>query len=200
MNIKTLSGGYDHNFTYVVDNGKECFVIDPALPFEEIIDYIKKQNLTLKFVIILHSHFDHIMDLDKYREKGFNLFGHESSPIFVHKKLKEKDEVGVAGAMFKVIHTPGHKFDAICLFDGTHLFTSDTLFVEGCGRVDLPGSDPTLMPATLEKLKSLPDDTIIYPGHDYGPTPTSTIGKEKKNNPYLNQSEKHLSRFIVSFH
>lgn len=196
MNIKTLHGGYDKNLTYIIDNGKDCFVIDPALPFEEIISEIKKNNLNLKFVIVLHSHFDHIMDLDRYREKGFEIVGHESSPIFLNKKLKDNDQIGINGAMFKVIHTPGHKFDAICLYNGESIFTSDTLFVEGCGRVDLPGSEPKVMIETLNKLKQLPDETIIYPGHNYGSTPTSTIGREKMNNPYLNDSNKYFDRFM----
>ena len=192
MNIKKFKGGYDKNFTYVIDNGKDCFIIDPAFPFEDIMQYIKKSGFQLNFVIFLHSHFDHIMDLDKYKEKKNLVYGHESTPIWVDKKLKDKDTIGIPDAMFTVLHTPGHKHDCICLYTDKILFTSDTLFVEGCGRVDLPGADPDKMFDTLQKLKSLPDDTIIYPGHDYGSTETSTIGKEKTNNRFFKMNKEEF--------
>ncbi len=189
MNIKSFKGGYDNNFTYVIDNGDECFILDPAIPFEDIIDYIKKNGFVLKFVVFLHSHFDHILDLDRYREKGIPIYGHESTPIGVQKKLKDNDVIGIKEVNLKVLHTPGHKFDAICLYGDGKLFTSDTLFVEGCGRVDLPGAEPGKMVDTLEKLRNLPDETVVYPGHDYGSTETSTIGREKQHNRFFKMSK-----------
>ena len=198
MHIKTFKGGYDHNFTYIVEGGNECFIVDPAFPFEDVMAYIKQKSLTLQFVIFLHSHFDHILDLDKYREKEIPIYGHESTPIGVQKKLKEGDKIGVSDAKFEVLHTPGHKSDCICLYDGKNIFTSDTLFVDSCGRVDLPGSDPEKMVTTLERLKELPDDTIIYPGHDYGSSPTSTIGREKQNNRFLKMTKEEFLKDRVN--
>ena len=192
MNIKTFCGGYDSNFTYVIDNGKECLIIDPAVPSEELLNYINEQSLQLKGVIMMHSHHDHIVDLNKYTVP---IYGHESTKISVTNPVKDNDEISISGITFKVLHTPGHRYDSICLFDKKHLFTSDTLFIEGCGRVDFEGSEPELMQQTLERLKNLPEHTIILPGHDYGSTPISTIGKEKKNNPYLNKSDQYFLRF-----
>jgi glyoxylase-like metal-dependent hydrolase (beta-lactamase superfamily II) len=84
----------------------------------------------------------------------------------------------------EVVHTPGHRFDSVCyLVDGTHLLTGDTLFVGECGRVDLPGSDPVAMHRSLtQTLRALPDELIVLPGHDYGATPTSTLGEQKRTN------------------
>jgi glyoxylase-like metal-dependent hydrolase (beta-lactamase superfamily II) len=83
----------------------------------------------------------------------------------------------------KVIHTPGHTRDSVCFLVEKKLFTGDTLFVGECGRTDMPGSDAgALFESLFTRLMKLPDDTEVYPGHDYGPRPTSTIGAEKKNN------------------
>ena len=185
MRIKTFCGGYDNNFAYVVDNGEQCILIDPSVLSNEILNYIEKENLVLKMVIIMHSHFDHLVDLDIYREKKIPIYGHESIEQEVDHKLKDNDFIELSGMKFKVMYTPGHRFDCICLYDGKHLFTSDTLFVEGCGRVDFPGSDPKKMVDTLNKLKQLPDETIVYPGHDYGSIPASTIKHEKEHNRFL---------------
>ncbi len=189
MRIKTFKGGYDGNFAYVVDSGEECIIIDPSVLSKQIFDYISENNLKLKFVVIMHSHFDHLVDLEIYSKKGIPIYGHESIEQEVDRKLKDNDKIGIKEVEFKVLHTPGHRFDCICLYDGKNLFTSDTLFVEGCGRVDFPGSDPEKMVETLELLKSLPDETIIYPGHDYGSSPTSTIGKEKENNRFFKMNK-----------
>ncbi len=195
MNIKTFKGGYDNNFTYLIDNDKECFVIDPAVPSQQVLDYIKEKNLELKFVIFLHSHHDHIVEMDKYQVP---IYGHESTNLKVDKKLSDNEEVGIEGVMFKVLHTPGHRFDCICLYDGKHLFTSDTLFVEGCGRVDFEGSDPQAMVETLNKLKQLPEHTIVLPGHDYGSIPVSTIKHEKEHNRFMKMTPKDFIKIRTS--
>ncbi|MDP3733728.1 MAG: MBL fold metallo-hydrolase [Nanoarchaeota archaeon] len=194
MKIKTFCGGYDHNFSYVIHNDTKACLIDPALPAEEIVHFVTDRKLHLQFVVFLHSHFDHIIDLEKYRAVGIPIYGHESTKITVDRRLKDDEFIGFDEIKLKVLHTPGHRYDCICLLLENHLFTSDTLFVESCGRVDLPGSDPQLMVRTLEKLRTLPENTLIYPGHDYGPTPRSTIGTEKVNNPFLKTTTK-----IVTF-
>ncbi len=185
MEIITLLGGYDRNFTYIVVRGNECIVIDPAVKSERVFAEIEQRNFTVHGVIFLHSHFDHILDLDKYREKGWKIYGHQSTEIQVDEKLNDGDSF----FEFKVMHTPGHRYDCLCLFGEGKIFTSDTLFVEGCGRVDLEGSDSELMFSTLQRLQSLPDETVVYPGHDYGSAKTSTIGREKVNNRFLGLDE-----------
>jgi hydroxyacylglutathione hydrolase len=194
MKIKTFLGGYDHNFTYVVYNESKCCVIDPAISAQEVLSFVKENGLEVAFVVFLHSHFDHIVDLDKYRSAGIPIYGHESTKIVVDKGLKEGGTIGFGDVKFDVLHTPGHCFDCLCLKLGDKLFTSDTLFVEGCGRVDLEGSEPEKMVETLERLKNLPDNTIFYPGHDYGSTETSTIGREKENNRFFRMNKEEFLR------
>ncbi len=210
MDVQTFKGGYDDNFTYVLLNGDECIIIDPAVPAEQILTYLNEKKLNPLFVVVMHSHHDHIVDLKKYQEKGILIYAHEAIeaekfPVDFAKLLHDNEKLHVwekDDITMTVLHTPGHRFDCMCLYVGDYkkeersVFTSDTLFVEGCGRVDFPGSDKEVMPKTLQRLKDLPDDTIVYPGHDYGSAPTSTIGKEKKNNPFLNMdADRFKERF-----
>jgi glyoxylase-like metal-dependent hydrolase (beta-lactamase superfamily II) len=96
------------------------------------------------------------------------------------------DEIAVGAQRIRLLHTPGHTPGSQCFLVGDSLISGDTLFIGGCGRVDLPGSDPAQMYDSLvNKLRALPDDTVLYPGHDYAERPTSTIGQEKQRNPYM---------------
>lgn len=192
MEIKSFRGGYDHNFTYVLSSKKECCIIDPAVPADKVLSFIREKNLWVIFVIFLHSHFDHIIDLAVYRKEGIPIYGHSSTKIPVDRKLEDGDILAVGEIKIDVLHTPGHLYDCICLLTGKNLFTSDTIFVQGCGRIDFPGSDPEKMFYTIERMKRLPEDTIIYPGHDYGPTPTSTIGNEKHKNQFFRLSKEEF--------
>ncbi|HLC88619.1 MAG TPA: MBL fold metallo-hydrolase [Candidatus Nanoarchaeia archaeon] len=185
MHIKTFCGGYDHNFAYLAIEGKEGALIDPAVLAEEVLDYAKENGLELKFIVVMHSHFDHTVDLDRYKEKGILLYGHKSLKIKLDERIDDGDLLKLGTKQMKVIHTPGHTPDAICLLLDNNLFTSDTLFVGGCGRTDLAGGNPGQLRQSLNKLKLLPENTVIYPGHDYGETRTSTIGKEKQSNIYF---------------
>ena len=96
------------------------------------------------------------------------------------------DEIAVGAQRIRLLHTPGHTPGSQCFLVRDNLISGDTLFIGGCGRVDLPGSDPAQMYDSLvNKLRALPDDTVLYPGHDYAERPTSTIGQEKQRNPYM---------------
>ncbi len=189
MIIKTFKGGYDGNFSYLAIDSDQALLIDTSIPATEILEYCEKENLKLCAVVVMHSHHDHIIDLDVYRRRGIPIIGHKSLPFTIDQNVDETESVSVGRKKFTVMHTPGHRFDCICLFDGKRLFTSDTLFVGACGGVHFPGSDPGKMLETLNRLKRLPDDTIIYPGHDYGKTKTSTIKYEKQNNKFLNMTK-----------
>ena len=97
---------------------------------------------------------------------------------------------------FDILHTPGHTPGCQCFLAQGQLISGDTLFIDGVGRCDLPGGDPKVMYASLSNiLMKLPDETIVYPGHNYGPTPTDTIGRQKQTNPYLQCS--NLNEFLV---
>lgn len=186
--IKSFLGGYDNNFTYVVYNDSKCCVLDLGVSSDVVFDFVSKKGLKIEFVVFMHSHFDHVVDLDIYRSKGVKIYGHLSASIEVDKKLDEGDVIGFDDVKIKVLHTPGHRFDSVCLLLDDNLFTSDTLFVEGVGRVDFEGSNPKVMFETLQRLKTLDESIKVYPGHDYGPVKVSSIGYEKKNNRFFNMS------------
>jgi hydroxyacylglutathione hydrolase len=100
--------------------------------------------------------------------------------------VKDGDQLDLGREQARILHTPGHTPGAICLYFPGHLFSGDTLFVGAAGRTDLPGGSLTSLIASLEsKIMPLPDDTRLWPGHDYGDTPTSTLAEERQNNPYL---------------
>ena len=101
-------------------------------------------------------------------------------------EVSDGDTIPFGKETLTVIHTPGHTPGGICLFTDGNLFTGDTLFVGAVGRTDFPGgSMETLLRSIGEKILSLPDDTVIWPGHDYGSRPSSTVGDEKRHNPYI---------------
>lgn len=138
-----------------------------------------------------HTHFDHCNAAEELARKiGAPVYVHESEAGDLPegldvRKTRQGETIKIAGIDIRCIHTPGHTPGSQSFLVGDALFTGDTLFVDGCGRVDLPGSSPKEMVRSLASLAKLPDNIIIYPGHDYGPKPTSTIGDQKKSNPYL---------------
>ena len=100
--------------------------------------------------------------------------------------LEDKDIIKVGETSLEVIHTPGHTPGGVCLYTGNNLFTGDTVFVGSAGRTDLPGGNRSRLQKSIEtRICSLPGDTIIWPGHDYGPRPSSTIALEKRSNPFM---------------
>jgi glyoxylase-like metal-dependent hydrolase (beta-lactamase superfamily II) len=135
-----------------------------------------------------------VSELNALRPVKLHVNEHEAEGIKVVTGLSESDLVRHAsGDSLKVgdveirfVHTPGHTPGSQCFLVDGRLVSGDTLFVRGCGRVDLPGADPAAMYESLtQRLAKLPDDTVLFPGHDYGPTPTSTIGDEKRQNYYM---------------
>jgi glyoxylase-like metal-dependent hydrolase (beta-lactamase superfamily II) len=186
------------NFSYIIaDEGtNEAAVVDPSFNGDVIVLLATKNGLCIRYVINTHQHSDHIMDNSKIKSR-FN------SEIVAHKLSKtEKDiEVGegdilkVGELIIKVIHTPGHTPDSICLLVDNKLITGDTLFVGECGRTDLPGGSSVEMYNSLfNKLMKLDDDVEVYPGHDYGSRPHSTIEEEKKTNYIL--EKRSLNEFL----
>ena len=99
--------------------------------------------------------------------------------------LEDNDIIAIGKTELKVLHTPGHTPGSICIYVKGHVFTGDTLFVQAVGRTDLPGgSSKQLLNSVHKKIYTLPEDTTIWPGHDYGPSPSSTVAAEKQNNPF----------------
>ena len=192
------------NFTYIIADERkgEAAIIDPSWDLDKIFDVLKKNKWKAKYVINTHSHFDHILGNEQVAEiTGANIIQHESSQVSKHISVSEGDIVNVGDIPIRILHTPGHSVDSMCLIvDGHLVFTGDTLFVGNCGRVDLPGSNAKEMyTSLLEKVAKLDESLIVYPGHDYGPSPTSKIGKEKMTNYVLRpRSLKEFLQFMAA--
>ncbi len=183
------------NFTYVIgdDNGHDAVVIDPSWDLEKVFSALKKNGWKAKYIINTHTHFDHVLGNEQVASAtGAKIIQHENSKLDKDIPVKEGQSIEVGKFNLKVLHTPGHSEDSICLLLGnTSVFTGDTLFVGTCGRTDLPGSDPAKMYHSLhERLAKLDGHLIVYPGHNYGSTPSSTIGQEIRTNFVLQPRSK----------
>jgi len=183
------------NFTYLVIDAEtnQAAVIDPSWNLEKIFDEIKKRDCQVKFVINTHSHFDHVLGNEQMSQiTGADIVQHENSELDKQISVTDGDAIEIGKSVLRVLHTPGHSKDSICLVsEGEFVITGDTLFVGNCGRTDLPGSSPSEMYRSLfEKVARLDDALVVYPGHNYGFTPTSTIDKEKKTNYILQPRSK----------
>jgi hydroxyacylglutathione hydrolase len=191
MKVLQLPVGQMSNFTYIIadEESSESAIIDPSWDLEKIFDTLKKNNWKAKYIINTHTHFDHILGNEQVAAvTGAKIIQHKNSMSDRHISVSDGDIIKVGKNIpLRVLHTPGHSKDSICLVvDGKFVFTGDTLFVGNCGRVDLPGSDSKEMYHSLfYKVAKLDESLIVYPGHNYGPTPTSTIGQEKKTNYVL---------------
>ena len=198
MIFKQIPVGPMQNFVYIIGDEKtnEAAVIDAGWDIDEIIWIAKNEKLKISKIILTHSHFDHIQKIQELINKTkADVYCHELESDAIKKhiknisvkiiKLKDNDEIKNGTIKLKIIHTPGHTPGAICLLFDNKLITSDTLFVGAIGRTDLLGGDAIKLFESLQKLKKLDDRTEIYPGHDYGDTAYSTIGNEKKANPYF---------------
>lgn len=197
-----LVGPYQ-NFTYIVADrdGGEGVVIDPSFGIDPVLTSIDEHQIKVRYILNTHRHQDHIAgNADVRARTGAKVVAHRMVPF--HPDLQVDDGASLeAGALtFTVRHTPGHTPDSVLyLFEG-HVATGDTLFVGECGRVDLPESDPAAMwDSLLHRVVTLDDALVVLPGHDYGPTPTSTIGQEKAENYTLQpRTQAEFLKFLES--
>ncbi|MBA3013034.1 MAG: MBL fold metallo-hydrolase [Proteobacteria bacterium] len=205
MIIKKLEVGpiMANCFILGCERTKESIVIDPGDDAEDILMALAKSALKVKYLINTHGHFDHVGANKRMKEvtnailaihpddepmlielsRSAAMFGlsAENSPP-ADLLLNHGDQVSVGDITLEVIHTPGHSMGGICLYTKGHLFAGDTLFAGSIGRTDLPGGDfDTLINSIKSRLFGLPDDTIVYTGHG----PETSIGNEKRKNPFL---------------
>jgi glyoxylase-like metal-dependent hydrolase (beta-lactamase superfamily II) len=186
------------NFSYIVadDATKETAVVDPSFNSEVIIPILRDQSLKAKYVINTHCHTDHVAG-NRYIKSRFaaKIVAHKVARIDKDIALVDGDTLKLGQLAVKVIHTPGHSSDSICLLVENKLLTGDTLFVGECGRTDLQGGSPRDIYFSLfNKLMKLDDKIEVYPGHDYGSAPYSTIGIERRTNYTL--AKRTLEEFV----
>ena len=203
--ILQIAVGQMANFTYIVadEESGEAAVIDPSWDLDKIFQALKKNGWRAKYVINTHTHFDHVLGNEQMAEvTGAKIVQHKNSQLKKDIAVSDGETIEIGGSIsLRVLHTPGHSKDSICLLlDDQFIFTGDTLFVGNCGRVDLPGSEAKEIYYSLfDKLAKLDEKLILYPGHNYGPTSTSTIGHEKKTNYMLKpRSKQEFLEFIAA--
>jgi len=209
MIIKQLQLGADKVFCYILacEKSAQAIVIDPCGDEDKILNFIKESQLQTRYIVNTHCHPDHtcgnktLKDATQapiviHEEDELLLQDQAAKEYFRRQKftpsppadilVKDGDQLDFGEYTLRVIHTPGHSPGSICLYADGNLFTGDSLFVGAAGRVDLPGGNFTTLLESLEsKIAVLPDETVIWPGHDYGDSITTTVLQEKKENPYL---------------
>jgi hydroxyacylglutathione hydrolase len=187
------------NFSYIIadDSTREAAVVDSSFNAGEIARILKVENMKLKYVINTHSHSDHIAGNEELLSlfKG-RIVAHRLSRVKVDVAVDDGDVLQLGNLHIKIIYTPGHSPDSICLLlDSQKLLTGDTLFVGECGRTDLPGGNSkSLYNSLFNKIAKLDNSIEVYPGHDYGSKSFSTIEEEKRENYTL--KPRSLAEFI----
>lgn len=193
--LKQMELGPMENFVYLIGSkvSREVFVVDPAWQVDTILRVAKEEDLKVIGALISHYHFDHTNGIEELLEAV-------QVPVYVNKKdlnymdvskdiLKPIDagmKVKAGDVEIEMVHTPGHTPGSQCFHVRGHLISGDTLFINACGRTDLPGGDAKELYHSLTKtLMKMDDGTILCPGHNYSDKPTTTMGDQKKHNPYL---------------
>jgi glyoxylase-like metal-dependent hydrolase (beta-lactamase superfamily II) len=186
MKVHQILVGNMQNFSYVVedDDTNEGIVIDPSWDLDKIEQVITRNNLKIKYIVNTHHHFDHTLGNEAMTNStGAKIIQHEESELQNDITVKDGDVINFGNSELRVLHTPGHSRDSICLIGDGKIFSGDTLFVGNCGRIDLPGgSAKELYHSLFDVLYHLDENLTLYSGHNYGPSPISTIGKEKTTN------------------
>jgi glyoxylase-like metal-dependent hydrolase (beta-lactamase superfamily II) len=186
MKVHQIQVGNMQNFSYIVEDEDTCdaIIIDPSWDLIELEMIIKKNNLNIKYIVNTHHHFDHTLGNEAMIESTkAPVIQHESSELKHDITVKDGDFIEFGNSKLKVLHTPGHSQDSICLVGDGKIFSGDTLFVGNCGRIDLPGgSAKDLYHSLFDVLYNLDENLVMYSGHNYGHSETSTLGQEKITN------------------
>jgi len=190
MIFEQIHAGGDRNFAYLIgdDSTREAAIVDPSYAPQRALDHATRHGLSIRYVISTHSHPDHVAG-NAYvleRTKAIEVL-HESSPHPSHLRVKDNGELAVGAINLRFLHTPGHIPDHICVLGGRKLLTGDILFVGKVGGTgpNFLGSDPKQQWESLQRLMKLDASIEVWPGHDYGVAPSSTIGDEVATNPFL---------------
>jgi glyoxylase-like metal-dependent hydrolase (beta-lactamase superfamily II) len=217
--LEQLECGPMANFVYLVGSRstREVAIVDPAWAVDALLDHVEARDLTPVAALVTHYHQDHVGgEMYGQRIEGLaELIGRRGMKIYVNRleadglrsvtgvsesdlvRVGSGDTVRIGEVELEFLHTPGHTPGSQCFLARQALVAGDTLFVRGCGRVDLPGSSPDDMFDSMRKLASLPDETVLYPGHNYAEVPTALLGEEKQKNPYLRIPTREMWREMM---
>ncbi len=192
--VRQLPLGPMQNFVYILGDPdtRQALVVDPGWDMQAIQEQLAKDDLKLTGLLVTHTHFDHINAVPPLVKAA-------DVPVYVHKAevgdlplkpssirgIDPSSEIMLGSHRIQILHTPGHTSGSICFLVDDRLLTGDTLFVKACGRSDLPGGDPEQLYRSLDRIAKLDDRIAVHPGHDYGDTKTSTVGAEKRQNPFM---------------
>ena len=191
MIFKQLFDKNSSTYTYLVSSGKgrEALIIDPVLEnVGEYINLLKELDLKLVKVIDTHIHADHVTGASKLKNitKCSTIMGDHTPADSVEIKVKDDEYINLDNLKIKAMYTPGHTSDSYSFLMDNYLFSGDTLLINGTGRTDFQnGNAKDAYNSIFNRLLKLPDETFLYPAHDYKGEKVSTIGKEKKQNPRL---------------
>lgn len=198
--IKQVETGLMQNFNYLIGDPEthECAYVDPAWEADRLLKIAKDEGFKVTKILLTHNHFDHIEGVEAVvAATGAEVLINKNDDRPLRKghghlvSLTDGQEFKIGSLVVTALNTPGHTPGSTCYLVKApddpilHLFTGDTLFQGNCGRSDLPGGDPKVLFESLSKLKQLDPSTRVYPGHDYGTRPVTTIAFEKQNNPTL---------------
>ncbi len=214
--FKQIEIGPMHNYVYLIGSTetRKAVVVDAAWDIDEILRIAAQDEMEITHALVTHTHPDHVgggfagMEiagatelLDKCKAK---VVVHKAEAEFIKGlsssdmiKTDNDDKVDVGGLEIKLLHTPGHTPGSQCFLVDDRVVSGDTLFIDACGRVDFPGGNPEQMYYSLtQKLLALPDNMILFPGHNYAPLKHATMGEQKRTNPYLKFSS--LKQFLAA--
>jgi hydroxyacylglutathione hydrolase len=192
MIFEQIDAGGDRNFSYLIadEDSGVCAVVDPGYETAKLEARIRELGLNVTHIFNTHTHHDHIAGNDVFKQEGAKLAAYKEAKVNPDIPLDHGDEVQVGRITVKVLFTPGHYLDSICLLAGDKLITGDTLFVGCIGGTGFTGSSAEKQFHSLfEVILKLDDHIEVYPGHDYGVKPTSTVGFERLHNPFLQRTD-----------
>jgi hydroxyacylglutathione hydrolase len=183
-----IEAGGDRNFAYLIADaeGGKAALFDPPPDPARYAALVAKHRLEVTFIIVTHGHGDHTSGVRRTRQAtGARVVAHAMNPVGADLRVDDGDTLALGALTLRFIHTPGHTDDSICVLAGDKLITGDTLFVGKVGGTDFGEGARKEYGSLHEKLMMLEDDVEIYPGHNYGVAPSSTIGHERRTNPFL---------------